>query len=208
MLRGEGAVITRVVDRLYAVATMAEGAVIEQASVRSSTEDNRAVGVEHGALTVTGCDLRGSVRVHEGTELLLEDSVVHDCSTNAVLVMGTATIQGCIIQDGQRGGIQVQRTGEATLTGTTVRRCSVGVGVQGRATLGEGCRITANVDIGIIAGDGGGGRRLRGQQHQQRDRSAEASFRSRGARLSASPRSASSATARRDRGNTSPAFKT
>ena len=49
MLRGEGVVITRDVGSESVVRAMAEGVVIEQASVRSSTERNCAVaGDLHG----------------------------------------------------------------------------------------------------------------------------------------------------------------
>ena len=44
-------------------------------------------------------------------------------------------------------------TGEAAITGTTVCRCQVGVYVFGKATMGEGCRITDNRPSGIIVSE-------------------------------------------------------
>ena len=63
MLRSEGVVITRVGNHESAVETAAEGVVIEQVFVHSSTETNRAVYVVEGSATVTGCDLMGTVGV-------------------------------------------------------------------------------------------------------------------------------------------------
>ena len=43
-------------------------------------------------------------------------------------------------------------TGEATVTGTTVRRYMIGMAVQGKAEgKSEGCRITTNTRGGIMA---------------------------------------------------------
>jgi len=146
-LRGEGAVIRRDVDDGFAVETFSEGVVIEQVSVRSLAESNMAV--LEGSATVAFCDVRGSVLVDEGAKMLLKNSVVHGCSRSAVYARGTATIQGCTVLDNQMFGIHVK--GEATVTGTTVRRCGDSVVVVGKATLGEGCQITDNTSAGIVA---------------------------------------------------------
>ena len=56
-------------------------------------------------------------------------------------------------------GIEVSRTGEATVTGTTIRRCQSGLLMNCKATVGKGCSISACVYAGIDAwkNDGGPG---------------------------------------------------
>jgi len=105
------------------------------------------------------------VVVREGAELLLQKCTIHDNSTNAVFVDGIAVIQKCIMQDYQFSGIEVESTGEVTVSGTT-RRCRNGLLVEGKTTVSRS--ITACVESGVFAwtrtrtgraSDGGGGRR-------------------------------------------------
>ena len=61
-------------------------------------------------------------------------------------------IQDCIVHDSPVGnGIQVIPTGEATVTGTTIRCCEVGLMVTGKAMIGKGCSSTACAQSGVYA---------------------------------------------------------
>ena len=53
-------------------------------------------------------------------------------------------------------GIQVRPTGEATVSGTTIRRCQMGLFVMGKATIGK-CSITACTESGVYAWKAEGG---------------------------------------------------
>jgi len=154
-------VITRSVDnQQFAVYTHASGVVIEKVAAHSFTGDssvNRAVNVQEGSAAVQDCDLRGAVVVREGAELLLQKCTVRDCATAAAFVQGTAVVQDYIIQNGEHNGIEVRLTGELTVTGTTIRRCLNGLFVNGKATIGKGCSITASVKSGVFAWKSEGG---------------------------------------------------
>ena len=69
---------------------------------------------------------------------------------------GTANVQDCVIQDDQIQdipglGIQVMPRGEATVTSTTIRRCTAGLFVEGKAIIGKGCSITACTESRVTA---------------------------------------------------------
>jgi len=115
MLRGEGEVLTRGVDAQNTVETWAEGVVIKQVSVHSSAETDRPVGVAGGSTTVTGCDLRGTVRLVVGAKLLLKDSVVLGCNQFAVTLGDVASIQSSTLQDNRGDGIMVTSGGEGAV---------------------------------------------------------------------------------------------
>jgi len=53
--------------------------------------------------------------------------------------------------------MQLMLTGQATVTGTTIRRCIAGLLAEGKATIGKGCSITACTHSGVIALEGRGG---------------------------------------------------
>ena len=98
-----------------------------------------------------GCDLHGALNVFEGGTLLLTDSRVHHAAEAGVDVGGIADIQDCIVEDGQRNGIQKLATGKATISGTKVHRNGhSGMVVQGEATIKDSS-ITANGDSGVVA---------------------------------------------------------
>jgi len=50
----------------------------------------------------------------------------------------------------------VRPTGEATVSGTTIRRCQMGLFVMGKATIGK-CSITACTESGVYAWKAEGG---------------------------------------------------
>ena len=85
---------------------------------------------------------------------------MHDVASAAaaVVVLGSVVFQDCILQDNlQAHGIHVMPTGELTVTGTTIRRCSMGLLVMSKAVLGKSCSITACAMSGGFAmkhGDG------------------------------------------------------
>jgi len=65
---------------------------------------------------------------------------------------GAVVVQDCILQDNQSHGIHVRPTGEVTVTGTTIRRCyRHGMFVEGTASIGKGCSVTACARSGVYA---------------------------------------------------------
>ena len=145
--------ITRAVSDKYAVDTEAEGVVIEKVAIRPIQDsDPGAVSADGGSLTVKDCDVRGQANVEKGAKLLLQKCTIRDCTEVAVSVEGIVVVQDCIIQDSpETFGIQVEPTGEVTVTGTTIRQCEVGLFVGDKATIGKGCSIAACTLSGVYA---------------------------------------------------------
>ena len=124
--------------------TWAEGVVIEKVAIRpGGGSDCNALAVAKDSATVKDCDLGGQVDVEEGAKRVLQKCTIHDCTSVALHAEGTAVVQDCIIQDnqGRPNGIQVDPTGELTVTGTTIRRCESGLVVRGKATVGKSCSL-------------------------------------------------------------------
>jgi len=99
---------------------------------------------------VKGCDLHGALNVFEGGTLLLTDSRVHHAAEAGVDVGGIADIQDCIVEDGQRNGIQKLATGKATISGTKVHHNGSNSAIAVGEALIKDSGVTANGRSGIL----------------------------------------------------------